>query len=239
MTGAETGLTTRRCTPLVRVAFAASLAFAPLAAASAQDAAPGAPATSTVAAPVPAVYVYVALTTAQGTIVLALDKTHAPLTTANFLKYVDTKRYDGAPLYRAMHLDYGNGAEGLLQGGIRDASRLLPPVAHESTNQTGLRNKAGTIAMARFAPGTAKSDFLLLVSDMPALDAEPGNPGKDPGAGFAAFGHIVAGMDIVRKIWDEPRSPTLGEGVMKGQMLAQPVKILTARRTSVPAAVAP
>ncbi|MCJ2184511.1 peptidylprolyl isomerase [Novosphingobium sp. 1949] len=198
------------------------------------------PAPAETPAPPPAAdpvhYVYVALTTSAGTITLALDTTHAPKTSANFLKYVDAHNLDGAPFYRAMHLKYNDGQdEGLLQGGVRLANKLFPPVAHESTNQTGLRHTAGTISMARFAPGTATADFMILISDMPALDAEKGNDGTDPGAGFAAFGHVIAGMDVVKTIWAMPRSATKGEGVMKGDILENEVPILTARRVNKPA----
>ncbi|EZP71162.1 Peptidyl-prolyl cis-trans isomerase A [Novosphingobium resinovorum] len=208
---------------------AAPLALSP---AFAQDAAPVAPAAAP--APVPAEYVYVALTVPQGVITLALDKTHAPLTTANFLKYVDTKKMDGAVFYRAMHLDH-DPAQGLLQGGVRNGANLLPPVAHEPNSKTGIKHVTGTVSMARFAPGSAQADFLILLSDMPSLDADAGNDGKDPGAGFAAFGHVAAGMDVVKALWNLPRSPTKGEGVMKGQILEQDVKIITARRTKAPA----
>jgi len=215
---------------------ALGLTLAPFAAGAQDAAAPAPTAAATPApAPVPTQYVYVALTTAEGTVVLALDKTHAPLTTANFLKYVDAKKMDGAVFYRAMHLDH-DPSQGLLQGGIRSAATLFPPVAHEPTSKTGLSHVAGTVSMARFTPGSARSDFLILTSDMHALDAEPGNQGQDPGAGFAAFGHVVSGMDVVTKIWNAPLSPTAGDGVMKGQILAQPVKIITARRTSAPPA---
>lgn len=188
-------------------------------------------------APEPVQYAYVSLTTSQGSIVLALDTTHAPKTAANFLHYVDTKHLDGALFYRAMHLDYpGAGDEGLLQGGVRDASKLFPPVAHESTNETGILHTAGTISMARFAPGSATADFLILISDMPALDAEKGNTGEDPGAGFAAFGHVVSGMDVVKAIWGMSRSATKGEGVMKGEILENEVTITSARRLAAPPA---
>ena len=165
---------------------------------------------------------------------LNLDKMHAPLTTANFLKYVDSGRLDGAVFYRAMHLDYSDGPAGLLQGGVRDGAKLFPPVAHEPTNRTGILHKAGAVSMARFAPGTATADFMILISDMPALDAQADNEGEDPGAGFAAFGHVVSGMDVVRKIWDMPRSATKGEGVMKGDILEDEVKIIGARRVAAP-----
>lgn len=195
--------------------------------------APVAPAAAATPAPVPVEYVYVALTMPQGVVTLALDKTHAPLTTANFLKYVDSKKMDGAVFYRAMHLDH-DPQQGLLQGGVRNGANLLPPVAHEPTSKTGISHVAGTVSMARFAVGTAQADFLILLSDMTSLDAEAGNQGKDPGAGFAAFGHVASGMDVVKAIWNLPRSATKGEGVMKGQILESDVKILTARRTKAP-----
>ena len=186
------------------------------------------------AAPERVEHVYVELKTPAGAITLDLDKTHAPLTTANFLKYVDSGRLDGAVFYRAMHLDYSDEPAGLLQGGVRDGAKLFPPVAHEPTNRTGILHKAGAVSMARFAPGTATADFMILISDMPALDAQADNEGEDPGAGFAAFGHVVSGMDVVRKIWDMPRSATKGEGVMKGDILEDEVKIIGARRVAAP-----
>lgn len=210
------------------LAVLAALLLAPVAAPAFAQA-PTAP-----AAERPVEHVYVELTTSAGTITLDLDKTNAPLTTANFLKYVDSRRLDGAVFYRAMHLSYGDPPGGLLQGGIRNAARLLPPVAHEPTSRSGILHKAGTISMARFAPGSATADFLILMSDMAALDAEPGNSGTDPGAGFAAFGHVVGGMDVARAIWNLPRSATRGEGVMKGEMLENEVRILTARRVAAP-----
>jgi len=212
----------------------AALLLLSLSPAAAQDsAAPVAPAAAP--APVPAQYVYVALTMPQGVVTLALDKTHAPLTTANFLKYVDAKKMDGAVFYRAMHLDHAP-EQGLLQGRVGNVANLLPPVTHEPTSKTGIRHVAGTVSMARFAPGTARADFMILLSDMPSLDAQPGNQGKDPGAGFAAFGHVASGMDVVKTIWNAPLSPTKGDGVMKGQILQSEVKILTARRAKAPPA---
>jgi peptidyl-prolyl cis-trans isomerase A (cyclophilin A) len=173
-------------------------------------------------APAPATeLVPVAIETSAGRIVIALDKTHAPVTTANFLHYIDTHRFDGESFYRAMHVGDG----GLIQGGIRsDARRLYAPVAHEPTSQTGLHNVAGAISMANAGPGTARADFFILASDMPALDATATDPG------FAAFGHVTEGMDVVRKILASPVSATKGEGAMKGQMLEPPIKIIKAKR---------
>ena len=160
----------------------------------------------------------VAIDTSLGRIVIALDRLHAPLTTANFLSYVDAHKFDGEKFYRAM--PYGNG--GLIQGGISsDARKLNKPVAFESTDRTGITNVAGTIAMAALAPGQARSDFFIMTTDIKAFDGPNG---------FAAFGRVVEGMDVVKKILAAPVSPTKGEGPMKGQMLDPPVTIVKAAR---------
>lgn len=197
----------------------------------------------TMAAPVaaspdapPAKDVFVTITTSEGAITLDLEADKAPQTTANFLRYVDQKRFDGTTFYRAMHLNWGTPPNGLIQGGTaNDPKRILKPVAHEPTSETGILHKAGTISMARYAPGTATGDFSIMLSDQPGLDANPAAADADGKAGFAAFGHVVEGMDVVRKIFDSPRSATKGEGVMKGQMLENPVRIITVRRAPAPA----
>ncbi|MCR5878527.1 peptidylprolyl isomerase [Phenylobacterium sp. J367] len=175
----------------------------------------------------------VALTTTEGVIVLELDAARAPVTAGNYLKYVDRKLYDGAAFYRASTAPGGPKDYGLLQGGLQnDPKKVLPPIAHESTLKTGLSNKDGTIAMGRHAPGTAQADWFICVGDQSYLDADP----KDPkAAGFAAFGRVVEGMDVVKKILAMPVDPSRGEGAMKGEMLVSPVKILTARRVAPPA----
>ena len=168
--------------------------------------------------------VKVALETEAGRIVLALDRRRAPLSTANFLKYVDAKRYDGEPFYRAVKAE----GSGFIQGGIRsDSAKLFPPVAHEPTSKTGLRNVAGAVSLARLEPGSARADFFILTTDIPGFDA--GGYGGDE-HGFAVFGKVVEGMDVVKKISDSPVSPTQGEGAMQGQMLDPPVKIVKASR---------
>jgi peptidyl-prolyl cis-trans isomerase A (cyclophilin A) len=187
-------------------------------------------------APLPDI-VRVAMVTEQGTITLDLDHKRAPITTRNFVTYVDQRRLDGIVFYRAMRLAWGEQPNGLIQTGTRgDPRRELGPIAHEPTSQTGVLHNAGAISMARWAPGTAKGDFSILLSDMPGLDADPASANPELQAGFAAFGYVVSGMDVVRKIWDQPPSPTLGEGVLKGQMLERPVKVLTVRRVAIPPA---
>ena len=186
---------------------------------------PQSPARPAAAAPAPAEdLVNVALETSLGRIVIALDKGRAPLTTANFLHYVDSRRFDGEVFYRSMKMGDG----GLIQGGIQsDSRKLFAPVEHEPTTRTGIHHTAGTVSMANAGAGTARSDFFIMLGDTPYFDADS----KDgDGVGFAAFGHVVEGMDVVKKIFDSPTSPTRGEGVMKGQMLEPAIKIVKAER---------
>jgi peptidyl-prolyl cis-trans isomerase A (cyclophilin A) len=106
----------------------------------------------------------------------------------------------------------------------------FPPIGHESTTKTGLRHKAGTISLGRFAPGTARGDFFICVSDLPYLDAKPGGPGDN--LGFAAFGQVVSGMSVVRRILAAPTSDTAPFPDQKGQWLKPPVGIVSARHTA-------
>lgn len=184
-----------------------------------------------VAAPKPAT-VRVTLTTADGPILLELEKERAPVTTANFLRYVDQKRFDGAVFYRAMKLT-PDGSYGLIQGGTRGNPKMtLPAIRHEPTSATGLSHVDGTISMARGAPGSATGDFFITIGALTSLDADLSKPGDN--LGFAAFGRVVEGMEVVKKIMGAPTSPTEGVGVMKGQMIAAPIRIATARRAPAP-----
>jgi peptidyl-prolyl cis-trans isomerase A (cyclophilin A) len=170
--------------------------------------------------------VKVVLKTSLGDIVLAVETERAPITAANFLRYVDQKRLDGSEFYRAMVLG-DDGQYGLIQGGLRgNPKRVLKPIAHEPTSVTGLSHVNGAISMARADPGTATADFFVVIGDLVSLDAQP--EGGD--VGYAVFGHVVNGMDVVQVILGQPRSPTAGQGIMQGQMLAMPVKIVSARR---------
>ena len=178
-----------------------------------------APATAPALAPVK-----VRLDTAAGPIVIAVDREHAPLTAANFLRYVDGKKLDGVAFYRAVKVGDGYG---LAQFGTRnDPKRTLPPVAFEPTSKTGLSHVDGAVSMAMAKPGTAAGDFFVVVGDLKSMDAHDNDPG------FAVFGRVVEGMDVIRRILASPTSPTEGQGVMKGQMLAPTIRIATARRVS-------
>jgi peptidyl-prolyl cis-trans isomerase A (cyclophilin A) len=189
--------------------------------------APQAPVTAEAPKPVPKT-VPVVLTTSLGAITIALEIERAPLTAGNFLRYVDQKRLDGTVFYRAFK--YGDESlGGFIQGGTQnDPKRILKPVPHETTIQTGLSHVDGVISMAQGAPGTATGDFFIILKDMKGFDADATQPG------FAAFGRVTSGMEVVRAIWAAPRSPTKGEGIMKGEMLEPQVKILTARRAPNP-----
>jgi peptidyl-prolyl cis-trans isomerase A (cyclophilin A) len=195
--------------------------------ASAQPAAP--PAVAPVpapSAPKPAT-AHVSLQTVYGPIVIELETERAPITSANFLRYVAEKKFDGTSFYRTVKVAPGFG---LLQGGTRyDPKRTLPPIAHEPTTATKLSHTDGAISMARAAPGTAGGDFFITVGGFPSMDADPTQSGDNQG--YAVFGHVTTGMDIVRKLLEAPTSPTEGEGDLKGQMLSPPIPIVTARRT--------
>lgn len=178
--------------------------------------------------------VRVAMTTELGMITLDIDAKHAPVTARNFITYVDQKRFDGTTFYRVMRLDWGTPPNGIIQAGPRgDPKRVLKPIAHEPTTTTGILHKAGTLSMARLAPGTATGDFTILLSDQPYFDADPTRTDQGSRDGYAAFGQVVEGMDVARKIYDVPLSPTMGEGFLKGQMIAKPVRIISARRIKI------
>lgn len=197
--------------------------------AAANAAAPAA--NSAAPAPVPDT-AKVRLETDAGNIVLQLDGRHAPITTANFLAYVDQHRFDGITFYRASRTPRTPG-RGFIQGGIRrNAMLALPPIAHEPTSLTGLHHVDGTISMARLEPGSAMGDFVILSGAEPSMDAGHRRPssGNNDTAGYAAFGRVVEGMDVVRRILAAPTVENAGAGAMRGQMLTQPVRIVRAVR---------
>jgi len=170
----------------------------------------------------------VVITTDHGVITAEIFQDKAPITAANFLRYVDTRRYDDAQVYRATRAE-GAPEIGFIEGGIPNhPERLLPPIRHEPTTQTGLKHLDGTLSLARFAPGTGQADFTILVGDSPGMDADPSQPGDNQG--FAAFGRVTEGMDVVKTILALPTGGVARNPVMNGQILSPPVKILTMRR---------
>lgn len=173
-------------------------------------------------APIPGM-VRVRIVTAEGNIVIALDARRAPRTTRNFLAYVDDGRFEGTWFYRTARRT-GDPKRGFIQGGIAsDARRMLDRLPLEPTSQTGLKHLDGTLSMAHGPdPNSANGNFSIMVGPNPSLDAKPGF------AGFAAFGQVISGMDVVKRILAKPSGG--GDGVMRGQILHQPVQIVRAER---------
>lgn len=168
--------------------------------------------------------VHVSLETDLGHILLAIDTVSAPLTSGNFLRYVDENRFVGASFYRTVTPDNQPDNDiriEVIQGGIgfRESELRLPPIDHETTEMTGLRHLDGTLSMARSAPGTASSEIFICIGDQPSLDF--GGMRNPDGQGFAAFGTVLDGMEVVRAIQARPAND---------QMLTDPVKIVSVAR---------
>lgn len=175
----------------------------------------------------------VVIETALGPITVALEVERAPISANNFLRYADEKRLDGTVFYRVMKLNWGEQPNGVIQGGAQwDPKRILPPIAHEPTDVTGVTHKRGAISMARLEPGTATADFSILLADIEGFDADPASTDPELKAGYAAFGYVVSGMEVVEAIYNVPRDPDKGEGFMKGEMIAQPIAITRVRRAT-------
>ncbi len=168
----------------------------------------------------------VRIRTSLGDIVVAVDMTHAPVTVANFLRYVAHRAYDGGRFHRTVTLENqpNNTVKiQVIQAGIDPAKEPgeFPPIPLERTTLTGIKHLAGVISMARDGPDTATSDFFICVTDQPSLDF--GGARNPDGQGFAAFGHVVSGMEVVRRI---QRSNA------RGQRLTPPVRILWIRSSA-------
>jgi peptidyl-prolyl cis-trans isomerase A (cyclophilin A) len=165
----------------------------------------------------------VQIATVLGNIVVAVDITHAPVSSANFLRYVAHRLYDGGVFHRTVTPDNqpDNAVKiEVIQAGIDPARQKeeFAPIALERTTTTGIKHLAGVISMARDGPDTATGDFFICVTDQPSLDF--GGARNPDGQGFAAFGRVVSGMEVVRRI---QRSKA------HGQSLTPPVKILSIR----------
>lgn len=183
--------------------------------------------TPAVAAPEPRPLPHVVIETSAGRIVAEIDTTRAPITGGNFMRYVDQKRLDGVVFYRVVKIaDHF----GFVQFGTdNDPKRTLPPIKHEPTSLTGIKHLDFTFSTARLEPGSARGDFTITVGAQPSFDADPTRDGDN--LGYAAFGHVIEGQDVVLKIFDAPDSPDATvRGAFKGEVPVAPVKILSARR---------
>jgi peptidyl-prolyl cis-trans isomerase A (cyclophilin A) len=173
--------------------------------------------------------VIVVFETSLGKFEVEVDVAKAPVTAANFLKYVDDGAYNNGFFHRTVRPDTESRTDypiQVVQSSVAKGSKEYPAVKLERTNTTGLKHLAGTISMARSAADTATSDFFICITDSPELDF--GGRRNADGQGFAAFGRVVTGMDVVKKI---QASPTQSNANGKlGQSLTPPITILKAYR---------
>lgn len=170
----------------------------------------------------------VALETDLGTITIEVDTGRAPATAANFLKYVDGGYYEGGRFFRTVRMDNQPASPVKIEvvqaeaspGAVAEKGEPAP-IRLERTRDTGLRHVDGTVSMARDGPDTATHSFFICIGDQPSLDF--GGRRNPDGQGFGAFGRVVEGMEIVRRIQQMPAVQ---------QSLSTPVQILSARRVN-------
>lgn len=165
----------------------------------------------------------VMIQTSLGTMEVELDTVRAPITALNFLRYVDGGAYRGGAFHRTVREDNQPDNQvkiEVIQGGLDSLrSKDFPPIPLERTSKTGLSHRDGTISMARDGPDTATSDFFICIGDQPELDF--GGKRNPDGQGFAAFGKVIRGMDVVRLI-QTARA--------REQRLTPPIEIINIKR---------
>lgn len=175
----------------------------------------------------------VAIETETGRIVVEVYPDKAPVTAGNFLMYADKGLYKGATIYRTVRADNDHNPAkiSVIQGGLNleeGQADPAPPIAHETTAKTGIKHTDGVISMARGDPGTAGAEFFICIGDNPVLDF--GGQRDPDGQGFAAFGKVVEGMDVVKTINAAKADLTTPDDYVRGQLLSPPVKILSVKR---------
>lgn len=180
-------------------------------------------------------FVLVAMETELGRIEIEVFPESAPATVKNFLAYVDGGHLDGGAFYRTVSPANDNNphAISVIQGGINatmstDFEAPFPPIAHETTEESGLKHVDGAISMARGAPGTAQSEFFISIGDNHVLDH--GGPRYEDGLGFAVFGRVRNGLDVARAIHERPADGGAPDDYVKGQVFTDPVKIVSVTR---------
>jgi peptidyl-prolyl cis-trans isomerase A (cyclophilin A) len=181
----------------------------------------------------PAKPVLVVFETELGNITMEVDVVHAPITGENFLKYVDGKFYDGGVINRAVRPDntLRHDVEiQVIQFQINPARQReqFPAIPMERTSVTGLRHVNGALSMARNGPDSATASFSIPIGDQPEMDF--GGKRNADGQGFAVFGHVVEGMDVVKKIQASHTAPAPARGGYGTEALDPPIKVLKAYR---------
>lgn len=173
----------------------------------------------------------VVMETSQGIIEIEVYTDKAPISAADFLLYVDEGHYDGEGFYRVVRADNDPRDMGmsLIQGGRLDSEPLTPPIAHELTSDIGLSNTQGVVSIARLEPGTGSAAYFFInIGDNSFLDY--GGERNPDGQGYATFGKVTLGLDVVKKIQAMEANGLSGEDVTTGQILTNPVKIIRAYR---------
>ncbi len=174
----------------------------------------------------------VILETALGEIEVEVYPDKAPLSAGDFLAHVDAGDYDGQGFYRVVRADNDPRGMGmsLIQGGRLDSEMVRDPIAHERTTDSGLSNVRGTISIARDAPGTGSAAYFFInIGDNTFLDT--GGERNPDGEGYAVFGTVVRGMDVVELIQSQEATGESDLEVTQGQILSDPVIIQRAYRT--------
>jgi len=174
--------------------------------------------------------VRVALETDRGTILVEVYPQAAPLSAGDFLRHVDEGLYGAAGFYRVVRPDNDHGAPAIsvVQGGILDVEAPPAGIAHETTAATGLRHVDGTVSIARGPPGTGSAAaFFIVLGDQPSLDF--GGMRNPDAQGFAAFGKVIDGMEIIREINAMKADAPTGDDYVRGQILAEPVRFRAKR----------
>ena len=182
------------------------------------------------AAPRETVTTNIAFKTSKGDIIIELYNQIAPITVDNFLRHLDGGHYDGSSFYRTVTHQNDNGSPMIevIQGGLGDIDKPFPAISHESTNITKLKHEDGTISMSRGEVNSATSDFFICIGSQQGLDF--GGERNNDGQGFAAFGKVIEGMDIVRDINGMPSNKKTDNEYVKGQMINNPIIIEKAIR---------
>jgi peptidyl-prolyl cis-trans isomerase A (cyclophilin A) len=169
----------------------------------------------------------VLIETELGDITLEIFLEQAPITAANFLRYVDENLYKGSSFYRVVTMENQPDNDikiEVIQGGLGsgEEKKRFPPIEHETTAKTGIKHEDGVISMARSKPGSASSEIFICINDQPELDF--GGKRNPDGQGFSAFGKVIEGIDVVRKIQKQPAD---------GQTLNPQIRIHSVGRVSV------
>jgi len=174
--------------------------------------------------------VRVTMATSLGEIELELYPAKAPVTVENFLRLVDGGHLEGGTFYRVVSPENDNGSPviSVIQGGIGDTESPFPPIAHESTAVMGMPHLDGSISMARAEVGTATTEIFICIGEQPALDF--GATRNADEQGFAVFGQVVSGMDVVRAIHESPADAPTEFEYFQGQLLEEPVVVESIQR---------